>query len=286
MPPISLAVCVHRERELLKRLLENAAGCYDDLLVVHDGPDTNGLREVVEAAGGRFFERPRAFQQEPHWPFAWGAAENNWILRLDADEFPSKELKAWLKEFRESPEPDSGISGYTCIWPLWDGKRAVTKKWPAGRVFLFHRERVRFFGMAEQTPIPDECYQPVDRVLCHQPPRGLSGIANTLFRRQAYHWRRAIINSLLGKPTELQCWRWADPNWPTSWESIRQHPWRSGLFRLVWFPLCNARAQWKNERKIISGDIITPGLNHFLICIGYWWQSRILRHRSARKITR
>ena len=38
MPKISLVVCLYREKELLERLLKHAQGCYDDLVVVHDGP--------------------------------------------------------------------------------------------------------------------------------------------------------------------------------------------------------------------------------------------------------
>src|SRR5262245_27805195 len=105
MPALSLVVCVFHEGELLRRLLEKAAGCYDDLVVVHDGPDTTGVRTIVEGAGGKFFEGPRAHQQEPHWPLAWGKAAHDWILRLDADEYPGEELNEWLKKFRAGPEP-------------------------------------------------------------------------------------------------------------------------------------------------------------------------------------
>ena len=125
MPAISLVVCVHKERTLLARLLKNAGGGYDDLIVVHDGPDTANMRELVEPAGGKFFVGPQEYQQEPHWSFAWAQAKYDWILRLDADEFPGEELKKWLQTFRKSPEPAATISGYTCIWPLWNGQRAV-----------------------------------------------------------------------------------------------------------------------------------------------------------------
>src|SRR5215468_5888457 len=99
-----------------------------------------------------FFEQPRRFQQEPHWPFAWEQAHHDWILRWDADEFPSEDMRHWLSTFRTQPEPSANISGYTCIWPLWDGQRARTKRWPR-RIYLIHRQRVRFFGLVHQAPI-------------------------------------------------------------------------------------------------------------------------------------
>ena len=57
VPQLSLVVCLYRERDMLARLLEQAAGCFDDLVVVHDGPDEEDVRSLVEAHGGRFFER-------------------------------------------------------------------------------------------------------------------------------------------------------------------------------------------------------------------------------------
>jgi len=312
MPSISLVVCLNKERDLLERLLEQTAGCYDDLVVVHDGPEFESERKNIRGTSlatdfseikhddsrliqyqhsllppiiesiheltvrnrGRYFEHPRVGSLEGQSPFAWSQAKHNWILRLDADEFPSEDLKIWLQKFRQLPEPDPIVSGYTCIWPLWNGKRATTRHWPTGRMFLFNRTQVRFFGMVEQTPIPDGAMESVDLILRHQPRRKSSGIRNVLFRRQAYRWRRVITDSLRGKPTELPCWRWNDPNWPKHWEVIRKHPLRTGLFRLIWFPLCDARAHWKYERKIFFTSVLNSGLHHFLFCMNYWWQSK------------
>src|SRR5215469_12088479 len=119
MPKISLVICVYGDRQPLQRLLEKSAGCYDELLIVHDGPDFEDVRSLVAQYRGRFIERPRAFSQEPHLPFAFSETSHDWILRFDSDEFPSIDLKDWLIQFRTSPEPDGHISGYYCIWPAW-----------------------------------------------------------------------------------------------------------------------------------------------------------------------
>jgi len=277
MPAISLVVCVHRQRDLLERLICESSGCYDDLVVVHDGPDTTNVREVVEKSGGRFFAPDkREYQQEPHWPFAWGQAKHDWILRLDADEFPSVEMKRWLQEFRRAPEPPAEISGYTCVWPLWNGRREISKKWPAGRVFFFHRQRVRFFGMVEQTPAPDGVYQPLDFVLHHRPGRKSYGLHNILVRKQAYFWRERIATSLLGKPTDLPCWRWESEEWPPGWERIRQKPLKTSLTRLIIWPLRTLRDQWKAEKKIFPAAALNVPIYHAMLCIKYW----ILRRKQ------
>lgn len=276
MPAISLVVCLYHEGDLLKRLLERSQGCFDDLVVVHDGPDTTNVRAIVEAAGGQFFERPREYQQEPHWPFAWGAAKHDWILRLDADEAPSPELREWLRNFRSAPEPAADISGFTCIWPLWDGKKQVTSRWPDGRNFFFHRRRVRFFGMVEQVPVADGRWEKLSLVIEHQPKRMSYGLRYALFRKHAANWRGCIARSLLlDSPSELPHWRWEGLPWPVTWELIRQRPLRAAMVRLfVWYPR-TLRDQWRKERRLLPFACATGSLMHAQICLRYW------RHRRA-----
>lgn len=275
MPSLSLVVCVHHERGLLQRLLQHSAGCFDDLVVVHDGADTTMVRAVVEAAGGRFFEHPRVGSLERQSPFAWAQAKHEWILRLDADEFPSDEMKAWLQRFRERAEPAEFVSGFTCIWPLWNGVSTVSKKWPAGRIFLFHRQRVRFFGIIEQVPIADGKYKPLDLVLHHQPNRKSYGLRNLLLRKQAYRWRALIARSLLGKPTDLPCWRWGNESWPQTWEEIRSHPLRTAMLRLSVETLRGLRNQWRLERRMFPLAAVCGPVHHALIALEYWRLQRL-----------
>ncbi len=284
MPALTLVVCVHLQRDLLERLLRESAGCHDDLVVVHDGPDTSGIKELAGRFGGRFFERPRAFIQEPHWPFAWAQAKHDWILRLDADEFPSEEMKAWLKQFRQSPEPPEAISGFTCIWPLWDGEKAVTKHWPADRIFLFHKQRVRFFGMCEQVPLPDGGCETLNLILHHQPPnRNAYGLWNMFLRQQSRRVREIIARCLLGKPTDLNCWRWNSESWPEHWEQIRQHPLRVALRYLTIEPLRKLRWHWKSERRFFLVDAIGGAGYYILLCLACWRTKRRAAGRQGRE---
>jgi glycosyltransferase involved in cell wall biosynthesis len=270
MPAISLVVCVFNERGLMERLLQKAEGCYDDLVVVHDGPDTHDVRAVVEASGGRFIENAHCGSLEGQSPFAWAQSRHDWILRLDADEFPSEKMKEWLSRFRAAPDPEPGISGFTCIWPLWNGKRIVSKKCWAGRVFLFDRRRVRFFGLVEQGLIPDGRFEPLDFILHHQPRRKSYGLYNVLLRKQAYRWRAIIAQSLLGKPTDLPCWRWESETWPPEWEQIRRHPLNTALRRLGMGFLRSLRHQWKTERKLFVAAALNAPIHHALICLKFW----------------
>jgi hypothetical protein len=280
MPKVSLVVCVYNQFTLLQRLLSETERCYDDLVVIHDGParaepdDPTSIERLVEDSGGRFFVGPRSFQQEPHWSFAWAKAKYDWVLRLDADEIPSVELKNWLQHFRNAIEPDNTVSGYTCLWPLWNGKRAVTKHWPSDRIFLFHKERVRFFGMVEQVPLADDHFETLSLILRHQPQRKSYGFGNLLWRKQAYQWRHVIAQSLLGKPTDLACWRWTREEWPLVWEQIRRQPLRTGLRRLLGWPLRTAGHMKRTEGRVILSAVLSSGIHHCLIALNYWGMRR------------
>jgi hypothetical protein len=310
MPPISLVVCLHGERDLLERLLERAGGCYDDLVVVHDGPCAgpadspsappaglasdfslpaasaaaasfwiektgtpapSSLHELTARYGGRFFEGPRCRQQEPHWPFAWTRARHDWILRLDADEFPSAPLADWLREFRARPQPPGSEepAGYTCIWPFWDGRRSVSDQWPDSRLFLFDRRKVRFFGMAEQTPVAEGSVLPLPLVLCHQPRRKSYGFRNILFRRQAYRWRSVIVRSVAGSPMDLPRWRWSSHEWPDPWRRLRSRPLAYAIRSLLLMPVHTAKALVRSGIFPRIGILFQSAIHHFMLGIQF-----------------
>jgi hypothetical protein len=242
-------------------------------------PQAGSIHELVAKYGGRFFEGPRCWQQEPHWPFAWAQAKHNWILRLDADEFPSPELKHWLETFRSSPEPSNKLAGYTCTWPPWNGRRATSMKWPAGRIFLFDRRRLQFFGMAEQVPVSETIFSEQDLILKHQPVRKSYGVRNVILRQQAYRWRQVIALSLLKTPTDLPRWRCADHAWPLPWSQIRSDPLKYATRALVLMPLFTAKTMLKSRNWPRPGIVFQSAVNHFMLAMLFW----SLRRRSNNK---
>ena len=274
MPALSLVICIHKEGEHLRRLLRHAEGCYDDLVVVHDGPDETDVRAIVEAQGGRFFERARAFYEEPHWAFAWAEARHDWILRWDADEFPSEGLRDWLTRFRAEPDLEAEVSAYSVIWPHWDGERARTRNWPR-RLALINRQRVRHFGLAHQAPIPDGRVVALDLILNHQPDRPTYGVWNTLRRPISRRWQIETARALLGSPTDLPCWRWENPEWPKRWEDIRRHPLLTGLKRLIVSPIQNGLDMLRHGEWPRPSALIVFPLQHWMTCYRYHQLKRL-----------
>ena len=268
MPAVSMVVCLYRERDFLSRLLAHAEDCYDDLVVVHDGPDLDDVRSLVEARGGRFFARPRQFCPEAHYGFAWQQARYDWVFRLDADEYPSLSLAVWLRRFRSSEEPDAAVSGFEFIIPLWTGRAQATKRWPC-RPSLIHRRRIRYIGLCEQWLIPDGRWVHVPEVLCHEPARKNFGATYLLGLSKRKRWLYATVLGLMRQPPELDCWRYEEPGWPRKWEVLRRHPLRTALIRLF-------VSYWGNGREMIQcGEPFKPlllthyPLHHWITCMAF-----------------
>ena len=134
--------------------------------------------------------------------------------------------------------------------------------------------------MAEQAVVPEGVLQPVDLIIHHQPRRKTYGLHNVLVRKQAYRWRAAIAQSLLGKPTDLPCWRWESDSWPSGWEQIRQHPLQTALRRLVMVTFRVLRDQWRTEKRFCFEAALNGPLNHALLCLKFWQ----VRRRHLREV--
>jgi len=341
MPAISLVVCLYKQRDLLERLLQHADGCYDDLVLIHDGPEDevrppidslgipgkaepyipttdpfasrnpnnpegtgivvpshlfpkmavdfsipgeadqgnafwrlktgvpkpNSIHELVGRYGGRTFEGVRQFTHEPHWPFAWSVCENDWVLLWDADEYPDENLRRWLKAFREGVEQYEGISGFTCIWPLWNGRSSPSLVWPDGRLFLINRKKVRYCGIGEFRPQPDTEYQSLDLILHHRPDRKSYGYRNSVLRKMPYLWRRKIALSLLKTPLQLPRWRWSSDQWPQPFAKMVESPVQYGLSAALLTWRWVAKSLWKHRLWRVLYSAPCAGWHHALICL-------------------
>ena len=276
MPAVTMIVCTYGDRVPLSRLLEQSRGCYDELIVIHDGPDFEDVRTLVEQYGGRFMERPRAFSQEPHSPFAIGQASHDWILRFDTDEYPSTELKNWLREFRNADHVEATIAGYQWICPAWDGRKPITKNWPNKSVRLFDRRHVSVVGVCENGPQadPDYIMPKIPLRFCHEPPVRSHGLQNIFGKKRTAQARNNLVQALFGSPLEHPTWRYQADVWPSGWQDVKEHPIRTGLWRLVVWPPRQALAM------LIAGDLPRPsvfghaGVFHARLCFEFWRQSR------------
>src|SRR5579862_5338849 len=96
MSSISACLVVRNEEAVIERCLHSLAGVVDEIVLIHDGECTDRTLEIAERFGARITVADHAGGNEPHLPFAFALATGEWLLRLDADEFLSPELRAAL----------------------------------------------------------------------------------------------------------------------------------------------------------------------------------------------
>ena len=271
-----MIVCTFGDRDPLNRLLKYSHDCYDELIVIHDGPDFEDVRSLVSQYGGRFIERPRAFSQEPHIPFAIGEASYDWILRFDTDEYPSSELRDWIRAFRKSDDIDPTIAGYQWICPAWNGRKRLTKNWPYKFLRLFNRNKVTMIGLCENGPEPELRYTVLRIPLrfWHEPATPSLGLWN-IFRKERTRQARAnIARALLGSPKDHPRWRYESDEWPVGWKQVKEHPLLTGLWRIMVWPPRQALAM------LLVGDLPRPsvfahaGIFHATLCFKFWRMKR------------
>ena len=133
---------VHDEERLIARCLESLKDVTDEIIVVHDGPCADKTLAICEQFGAKIFRRDFHGEAEPHRPFSFQQASGDWILQIDADEYLSSELRQNIRLLAEN----EAVAAYEFVWPLWDGKRAISSSWPRKRCF-FRKNQASFLGL-------------------------------------------------------------------------------------------------------------------------------------------
>ena len=124
---LSVVMIVKNEAKNLELSLPSLKGWIDELIVLDSGSADHG-RQLVEAAGGQWFENLT-------WPgfgkqrqIAQSYATGDWILALDADEVVTEDLKkSILIEIQQPPkETVFGVKRLDCIF----GHQIDNAYWP------------------------------------------------------------------------------------------------------------------------------------------------------------
>jgi glycosyltransferase involved in cell wall biosynthesis len=96
--PLSVIVLTYNEEIHLERLLKNIADFADEIFIV-DSFSTDKTLEIAKQYGAKISQHPFANQAEQfNWALDNLEIKNDWILRLDADEYLTEELKNEISE--------------------------------------------------------------------------------------------------------------------------------------------------------------------------------------------
>ena len=139
---ISVITVVHNEEAIIKRCLDSVKDISDEILILHDGPCSDNTLKICRKYTKKIFTtKKNVGVPGPILPILFRKAKGPWILKLDADEFLSPELKKNIKKLVQNPKADA----YIFRWPFWDGKKFITKNWPT-KMALYRKSKVSYFG--------------------------------------------------------------------------------------------------------------------------------------------
>lgn len=235
---ISACIVVRNEEPLIGRCLNSVRGVVQEIVLVHDGACDDRTVEIAEAAGARVFFRPAAGHAERHRPFAYEQAAGPWLLRLDADEFLSDELREAIPALTQRDD----VCGFAFRWPMWNGARYVSEPGPF-RLALFRKERVRLLGMIQQAERCD-VVEDVDLRLEHRPL--YDNYSWPVMRSKWRRWARIQARELTGDFADIPKFNWEAADWP---RRRRLANWLAPLL-LVPDALLTFATAFRRERRI------------------------------------
>jgi len=165
---ISVCMVVHNEEAIISKALENIKDIADEILILHDGPCGDNTLKIARKYTKNVFEtKKNAGVPGPIIPQLLRRVKYEWILKIDADESLSKELKKNIRKLIQNSRADA----YTFKWPTWNGKKYTTKNWPR-KLSLYRISKISYFGFPHwDEPKINGLIVPTDFHLEHHPPK-------------------------------------------------------------------------------------------------------------------
>lgn len=204
---ITACIVAYNEERLIGRCLESIAGVVDEIIVVHDGECGDATLEISRQYTEKIFIRPHVGEAEPHRPFSFEQASSEWILQIDADEFLPAATREALADLVASGNADA----FELLWPLWNGDRQVTKKWPFKRC-LFRKAKARFLGLPHAVVEIDGRVVRIEKVLEHRPL--YDNYRWSKFRSKWLPWARIQAGYYFKDFSEVNKFGFAAGSWP------------------------------------------------------------------------
>src|ERR1035437_9635147 len=123
---ISAILIVYNEEKLIERCLKSLEGAVDEIIVIHDGECKDNTLSIAGRFTDKIFIEPHKGVAELHEIRGLDYASYSWILKIDADEFLSEELRTNLRVLIS----DENADAYAFIWPIWNGTSYITRDVP------------------------------------------------------------------------------------------------------------------------------------------------------------
>ncbi len=204
---ISACLVVYNEEKCIKRCLDSIYDVVDEIIIVHDGQCTDKTLEICQKYTDKIFVCRHKGVAEYHWPFSYKKAKYDWILQIDADEYLSSDLKNNLR-FLVSK---SNVSAYEFLWPLWDGNKRITSKWPYKRC-LYKKNKMSFLGILHYVAKVKGATVKSDFILEHRP--NYNNLTWEYFKKKSLKRAENHAQTYLQDFNQIPKFNYYNNNWP------------------------------------------------------------------------
>jgi len=143
---ISACLVVYNEEKNIRRCLASLRGVVDEIIVVHDVGCRDKTLEICREYGAKIFIRPHLGIAEVHSVFAINQTQGDWLLKMDADEFLSDELRDNLRRLVDAAEINH-ISAYSFCWLFRADNYFIPGVWR--KPILFKKLDLYYFTMPQ-----------------------------------------------------------------------------------------------------------------------------------------
>ncbi len=113
---ISACLVIHNEEKLIKRCIDSFKDIVDEIIIVHSGKCTDRTLQICKKYTKKIYIAPDYGVADPNRALSFSKAKKEWILRIDGDEYLSKELREKILELVK----DKNVDGYACKWNFYN----------------------------------------------------------------------------------------------------------------------------------------------------------------------
>jgi len=276
---ISAIMIVYNEEKVIERALESIKGVVDEILIFHDGPCLDDTLKIAKKYTKKVFGLPRKGRSGLHLIDAIKKTKNDWVLKIDADEFLSEGMKKNINRLAQKQD----VSAYLFKWLIWDGKKYISENWPHKKV-MYKKSKVSFYEFpGKDEPETSGKEIKTDYLLEHKPGAGKN---DTLWSWKDY-WDKGInrygksqAEWTLKEFKDLRKWQCKRNKYPLTIRVRRNFPLLSAIpFGIMAFlKEIFSGAAWKEGNFVIRGAFRTGlyyiWLGGYIFKLKYWGENK------------
>lgn len=141
---ITTILVVHNEEKLIRRCLKSIKGLSNEIIVIHDGRCLDNSLKIASEFTDKVLEGQKYGCLEPHLIDAFYMTKNDWILRLDTDEYFSDELIDQISKLDLSTTP---FKYFRAQWRGWDNDVVFEQHPYQEKIVLFNKNNIVSIGI-------------------------------------------------------------------------------------------------------------------------------------------